>query len=282
MEPGFYTSDELSNDAYHSGLGVSNSGLKLIGSKTPAHFWAKYIDPDRVRESSTPAQMIGTAIHAAALEPDKFADEYIEAPFNARNAAGYKAWAAAQTKNIIMPADMVSVKGMHKSLYQHSPARSLLRSSGQFELSAYANDPETGVLVRARYDLLLDNGWAVDIKKCQDASKAGAAKAIGTYGYYHQDAFYRCVHKWLTGENLRGFAFIFVEESPPHAVCVYTLAAEDVMRGYAECRRNLNLYAECRRNDSWPGYGEGAVEIELNQWDRKRLDQKSTTPEQTP
>lgn len=272
METGFYTSDELSNEQYHSGAGVSNSGLKMIGSKTPYHFWANYIDPDRVRSSSTPAQMIGTAIHAAALEPDKFDDEYIVAPFKARNAAGYKAWAAEQKKNIIMPADMDSVIGMRKSLHGHKTAGALLRSSGQFELSAYANDPETGVLCRARYDLLLDNGWGVDLKKCQDASPSGAAKAVGNYGYYHQDAFYRMVHQWLTGEPLRGFAFIFVEEQPPHAVAVYTLAAEDVARGYRECRRNLNLYAECRRNDSWPGYGTSARELQLNQWDRKRLD----------
>jgi len=272
METRFYTSDELTNEQYHGGAGVSNSGLKLIGSKTPRHYWAQYVDPDRIRQASTPAQMIGTAIHAAALEPDVFEEEYIVAPFEDRRKAGYKAWAADQDKNIIMPSDMTSVLGMRKSLHAHPEANRLLTSSGAFELSAYANDPETGALVRARFDKLNDDGWAVDLKKCQDASYAGAAKSIGNYGYYHQDAFYRCVYKWLTGETLRGFAFIFVEENPPHAVCVYRLAAEDVARGYAECRRNLNLYARCLELDSWPCYSEDMTEIQLNQWDRKRLD----------
>ena len=92
MTPGFYTADQLSNAEYHSGPGVSNSGLKLIGDKTPFHFWGRYLAPNREQSKSTPPQMIGTATHAAALEPERFEDAYVVAPFKARNAAGYKAW----------------------------------------------------------------------------------------------------------------------------------------------------------------------------------------------
>lgn len=272
MKPGFYTADQLSNAAYHSGPGVSNSGLKLIGDKTPFHFWGRYLAPNRETHQSTKAQMIGTAIHAAALEPDKFEEEYVIAPFKDRRAAGYKAWSKEQSKHILLPGEMRNVKGMHRSLHAHKTAGALLRAAGQFEFSAYAEDPETGVLVRARYDLLLDSGWCVDLKKCQDASPTGAGKAIGNYGYFHQDAFYRDVLTWASGEEPAGFVFIFVEEEPPHAVGVYQLSIDDINRGRRLYRRNLNIYAECLQRNFWPGYSDDPVEIDLPSWDRRRID----------
>lgn len=272
MTPGFYTADQLSNAEYHSGPGVSNSGLKLIGDKTPFHFWGRYLAPNREHGKSTAPQMIGTATHAAALEPARFEDSYVVAPFKARNAAGYKAWAEQQNRHILLPDEMRNVLGMRRSLHQHPVAGALLRAPGQFEYSVYAEDPETGVLVRVRFDLLLDSGWCVDLKKCQDASQVGAAKAMGNYGYFHQDAFYRDVLTWAAGEAPRGFAFIFVEEEWPHAVGVYFLSADDVLRGRRLYRRNLNLYAHCLERNYWPGYSEQALEIELPTWDRRRID----------
>lgn len=272
MKVGFYTADQLSNADYHSGPGVSNSGLKLIGDKTPFHFWGRYISPDRPPSKSTAPQMIGTAIHAASLEPDRFEQEYVVAPFRDRRAAGYKAWADSQTRNILMAEEMTNVLGMRRSMHAHPIAGALLRAAGQFEYSAYAEDPETGVLVRVRFDLLLDSGWCVDVKKCQDASPLGASKAIGNYGYYHQDAFYQDVLTWASGEQPRGFAFIFVEEEYPHAVAVYQLSSDDRHRGRRLYRRNLNLYAQCLERNTWPAYSDQALEIELQSWDRRRID----------
>lgn len=274
MKPGFYTADQLSNEQYHGGAGVSNSGLKLLGDKTPFHFWGRYLSPNRPKHVGTKPQMIGTAIHAAALEPAKFEEQYVVAPsaFKDRRAAGYKAWSEQQTRHILMPGEMANVRGMHSSLHQHKTAGALLRAAGQFEFSAYAEDPETGVLVRARYDLLLDSGWIVDLKKCQDASRAGAGKAIGNYGYFHQDALYRDVLTWASGEIPAGFAFIFVEEEWPHAVGVYYLSLDEITRGRRLYRRNLNIYADCLQRNYWPGYSEDAEEIDLNSWDRRRID----------
>jgi exodeoxyribonuclease VIII len=272
MKPGFYTADQLSNADYHGGEGVSNSGLKLIGDKTPFHFWGRYLSPDRPQFQSSKPQMIGTAIHAAALEPARFDEQYVVGQFSARNAKGYKAWAEEQTKHILLADEYRNVLGMRRSLHQHPVAGALLRSPGQFEYSVYANDPETGVLVRVRFDLLLDSGYCVDLKKCQDASAFGAAKAMGNYGYFHQDAFYQDVLTWAAGEPPRGFVFIFVEEEWPHAVGVYCLTMDDRARGRRLYRQNLNTYAHCLERNVWPSYSEQAVEIELNSWDRRRID----------
>ena len=271
MQPGCYSCDKLSNEQYHGSAGISNSGLKLIAEHTPAHYFAAYRDPDRVRQPTRP-QMIGTALHAAALEPAAFASEYIVSPYPDRKAAGFKAWSAEQSKIILTPGDAVNVYGMRASLQGHSRVRRLLSAPGHFEFSVYAIDPETGQLCKVRFDRLLLNGWAVDLKKCQDASPEGAAKAIANYGYFQQHAFYNDVFLWATGASLEGFVFVFVEEAPPHAIGVYVIDAEDVDRGRRQYREALDVFAQCSESNHWPAYPEQPVEIALPYWKRRALD----------
>lgn len=53
---------------------VSPSFLKEF-RRSPAHAWAKYVDPERV-EDQTAAMRIGTMLHCAILEPDRFSSAY--------------------------------------------------------------------------------------------------------------------------------------------------------------------------------------------------------------
>lgn len=281
MTPGFYTAAELSAERYHSGPGVSNSGLKLIGDKTPLHFWARHVDPQRRQLKGSAPMFIGTALHAAALEPDVFARTYVEAPFSARNAAGYKAWAKKQADDglqILMPDEALNVTGMRRALWSDPEVAALFRDAFEFEYSAYSHDPETGVLVRIRMDLLTSSGWIVDLKKTQDASPEAVSKTIANFGYHHQDAFYTDALTWACGEPPRGFLFVFVEELPPHAVKVVRLVEEDRERGRRLYRRNLNTYARCVETGQWPGYG-GSQWIELPQWARRSIDSLTLAPE---
>lgn len=73
MKPGIYRG--LPNDLYHGGPGISKSGLDLI-RKSPAHYRAVVTaDNDNARKP-TPAQALGTALHALVLEPQEFARTY--------------------------------------------------------------------------------------------------------------------------------------------------------------------------------------------------------------
>ena len=279
MDPGFYTAVELPADRYHSGPGVSNSGLKLIGDKTPLHFWARYLDPKRQPEPSSQPMFIGTAIHAAVLEPDVYRQTYIEAPFEKRNSAGYKAWAKEQDRLILMPDEAANVAGMRNAVFHHPTAARLLADAIEYEFSCYERDPVTGVLCRIRMDIFTKAGWIVDVKKTQDASKAAVARTIGKFGYHHQDAFYGDVLHWASGMPPAGFAFIFVEELPPHAVGVYVLEPEDRDRGRRMYRRNLNTYARCLERNEWPGYGDDAQFVGLTGWARREIDNLTLTPE---
>lgn len=71
MKPGVYA--DLSNHDYHSGEGISNSGLALV-RRSPLHYLARRTAAND--NTPTPAQAIGTAFHALILEPHLFAQQY--------------------------------------------------------------------------------------------------------------------------------------------------------------------------------------------------------------
>lgn len=71
MKPGVY--EGIPNAEYHSGPGISKSGLDLI-HRSPMHYHAVVTaENDRV---PTPAQELGTAAHALILEPEVFTATY--------------------------------------------------------------------------------------------------------------------------------------------------------------------------------------------------------------
>lgn len=69
----------LSNDEYHGGVGVNKSLLDIV-AHSPAH--AKYAMDNRAENDNepTPAQVLGSAFHALALEPHVFSDRYVVKP----------------------------------------------------------------------------------------------------------------------------------------------------------------------------------------------------------
>lgn len=71
MQPGVYRN--IPNEDYHHGPGDSKSGLDLLRKSPIALHAAKTGAIDR---KPTPAQALGTALHALVLEPDSFATEY--------------------------------------------------------------------------------------------------------------------------------------------------------------------------------------------------------------
>lgn len=71
MKPGVYS--DISNDDYHSGPGISKSGLDLI-ARSPMHYWHAVNSAND--NQPTAAQAIGTAAHCLILEPEQFAKRY--------------------------------------------------------------------------------------------------------------------------------------------------------------------------------------------------------------
>lgn len=257
MKPGIYAADQLSNPAYHSGPGISCTGLKKI-AVSPAHF-------KRGEFKQTPAMAMGSATHSAILEPESFAKQFVTLPAGKdRRSAEYKAMCASHgTDNVLVSADSFQIGAMQSAVRANPVANKwLYQEPGRNELSVYAKDPETGVLVRCRFDRLLDRGFSPDLKTTTDASPRGFSNAIAKYGYAFQAAFYLDTYFWATGDVLDGFGFIAVESKAPHNVMCYRLDDESIEVGRNQYRSALNTYANCLESGIWEGY-DGASEEQL-------------------
>lgn len=253
FSPGIYPC--LNSADYHSGPGISCTGLKKVAI-SPAHY-------KHGESKQTPAMFTGSSTHAAILEPDLFARQYVTLPQGKdRRSSEYKALCAEYgADNVLTSADAHQVAKMQESVRSNPVAHKwLYTEKGRNELSVYAKDPVTGVLVRCRFDRLLDRGFSPDLKTTTDASPAGFSKIIAKYGYAFQAAFYLDVYHWATGDVLDGFGFIAVEKSAPYNVMCYRLDDESIEIGRTQYRAALNLYANCLESGVWDGYDGSAEE----------------------
>lgn len=253
--PGIY--EGMPNDVYHSSNGISCTGLKKVAI-SPAHY-------KHGESKQTPAMFTGSATHAAILEPDLFARQYVTLPQGKdRRSSEYKALCAEYgTDNVLTSSDAYQIAKMQEAVWSNPVAHKwLYTEKGRNELSVYAKDPATGVLVRCRFDRLLDRGFSPDLKTTVDASPAGFSRIIAKYGYAFQAAFYLDVYHWATGDILDGFGFIAVEKSAPYNVMCYRLDDESIEVGRTQYRAALNVYANCLESGVWDGY-DGSAEEQL-------------------
>ena len=251
---------DLSNEAYHASSAISKSGLDLI-ARSPAHY--------AYRSPSAPsrAMEMGTAIHTALLEPDRYATEYVTVDCEDRRASAYKeAVKVHGSERVLTRAESDKIGGMSVSVQGNPHAQSLLKHDfAATEVSILTVDPETGVNVKCRFDLLAGNK-ALDLKKTQDARPDAFAKSVANYRYMVQAAFYTDVYRWETGMELEAFGFLVVEEEMPHASAIYVLDDDAIQYGRKLYRRDLNRYAECLNANEWPSVDQTPQILSLPSW----------------
>lgn len=261
---------EMSDREYHSHNSISNSGLALLASKTPAHFFASLTTP----RADTPAFREGRNIHCAVLEPDRFNAQYCVMPkFDMRRTVDKQLAAefheANHGKTCIDKEEAERCLAIQNSVRAHPMAAALLQG-GNAERSYFTNDPITGVAVRTRPDYETEY-CLVDLKTTLDASSEGFARSAYAYRYHQQAAFYLDTMEWATGIKRNSFFFIAVEKSPPYAVQVFRASEAFIARGREAYREALNTYADCLQTGVWPAYNEAASGLNLPPWAEARL-----------
>jgi len=252
---------DLSNADYHAHDSISKSGLDLI-ARSPAHF--RYQE----KREPTRAMVIGSALHAAVLEPDLFASQYmLLRNVTDRRASEYKQAVAVHGADFVLTGKEADyVAGMQESVLQHNKLRGLLAEPGRAELSVITKDPVTGVAVRCRFDWLTDEGVPVDLKTTVDARPDAFSRSVSNYRYHVQAAFYCDVWEWETGEKLDRMVFAALEKAMPHAVQLYMLDDEAMAVGRKLYREALNTYAACLDSGHWPAYDEDVQLLNLPPW----------------
>ena len=262
----------MNNADYHRHWAVSKSGLDQI-AKSPLHYWARFLDPDRVWTEATPAMRLGTALHTHVLELSKWDEQIAVAPgdINRRTKEGRAQWAAfeaaAKRKTVITADDAAQVMAMGRTVLRHPAAAMLLGLPGKAETTHMWTDASTGLECKCRPDWLADDGSiVVDLKTTKDASPRGFKQSVANYRYHVQAAWYLHGLEQAIGKRPDQFIFICVESTAPYAVAVYAADAEMIERGHDQAMRDLAKLAVCKAADHWPSYSDQIEPIGLPGW----------------
>jgi exodeoxyribonuclease VIII len=260
LEPGIYP--DISNADYHAGPGISKSGLWTIYTKSPAHY--------RFGErEDNPTFDLGTAIHTAILEPNKFEGSVLKGPADRRGNKWTDAVAeAANSGRLLLTAgDYEAALTVRDAVHADAWVNAIITGGKPMvEHSAYAADPATGVMRRCRPDLhRADLGVMLDVKSALSAHPDDFARAVTNYGYHAQEAFYTDTFR-DAGGSIEAFCFLVVEKKAPFAFAVYELPPSIVEEGRVAMRKTLDLYAECEAKNHWPAYGSGVQELSFKRW----------------
>lgn len=275
----------LENADYHRHPAISKSHLDQV-ARSPLHYWARYVDPNRVEPEPTPAMQLGSALHTHVLELDEWDARYVTAPegIDRRTKAGKAEWeaftAAAADREVISRADADVVRAMARGIYSHPAAALLLEQlPGKAETTHMWTDQATGLQCKCRPDWLTDDGsLIIDLKTTDDASRRGFQRSLANYRYHVQAAWYLDGIEHATGRRPEQFIFVVVEKKPPHAVAVYAADAEMLQVGALTAARDLEVLATCRAAGVWPGYSDQIEPISLPGWMRPRADGQPLQP----
>lgn len=208
---------DLSNTEYHARPEISSSDVKMVASKSLAHWKAK------VRKPSS-AFAMGSAVHALVLEPEK--SLVIRGPEDRRGDKWKKAQLAADIDGatLLTEGDYDLAHAIAEATRAH-PVVAMYLADPSFvaEASIFAKDPATGVDIKCRPDGWIDSqGIIFDVKTTRDASPDGFPREIRNYGYDLQAAFYlRCMR--AAGHDAKAFIFVAVEKEAPYAVSLHAL-----------------------------------------------------------
>jgi exodeoxyribonuclease VIII len=264
-----------SNEEYHGNTGaISVSGLKQL-KRSPAHYWARYLDPNRQEKEETAAMKFGTATHCAILQPEEFDDKYTVIPegLDRRTKEGKEIWKLIldSGKTPIPGNDWVILKGILESCLKFPELQEILtHESVAFEHSVYFD--WYGTPCKFRPDATIapcerwPHGLILDLKTTQDAG-SDFIRSVWRYDYHMQQAFY-CEGFMRMFDTLipPDFVFLAQETDAPYANAMYYLPDDLVEYGMNQCVELLALYNTCRDADQWPGYARALQCLQMPGW----------------
>lgn len=267
IESGLY---RISNEEYHSGPGISKSGLSRI-LRSPAHF--------KTPQKETQALFDGQAFHVGCLEPKRFKEEYIVLPDDCRPRSGkgmkerkeeFMSYIASTGKTIIVQETIDMINGMRESLEKSSHAMELL-SEGEAELSGYVYDPENPeILLKARFDWLnKKNEIMVDLKSTTNARPEAIIKDAYKYHWDMQAFLYLYVITHITQKTHEDFYFIAIEKEAPFALNIFKPSSEFINHGGKRIYQAIGIYKQCIKSKEWPSYSPDIKSLELPRWVEK-------------
>lgn len=276
----------LADDEYHGAKwALSSSGARMLLPPSAPALFRHAMDTERKPKREfdfghiAHRLLLGDGARFEVLHPEVVglkADGTAAA--NPRATAGWKQAEQEARERGRVPIhadDFRKAEAMVSAVRAHETAGPLF-TDGKAEVSLFAQDPDTGVWLRARPDwwtALDGRAVFVDFKTAVSAEpETFARKATRDFGYHVQAAVYRRVAALLGLGDVR-FLFVACEKTPPHLVSVTGFDAAALAEADRLCSQAIATYAACVESGRWPGYPPQIHTASLPPW------QLASTPE---
>jgi len=262
--PGVYES--MTEGEYHIGPGreALSKSLLMELARSPLHCRQAMDAP----KEPSPAMMLGSALHAAILEPERFSVAY--APFDGdrrtkQGKADYQA-IVDSGKTPLSQADMNVIQGLTEAVREHAVCHDLL-SQGMPEVSLFWKAPIWEVMCKCRCDWLApDAGVIVDLKTCPDASIGAFARDAARYKYHWQASWYLSGAEAVIGPGAWRFIFLAIEKTEPFGIGLYELPPEALDVAKEQVKPLIGTFWNCQEEGVWPGYEPEIITLNLPSW----------------
>jgi exodeoxyribonuclease VIII len=242
----------LTNDEYHLHSAISKSKLDRI-NKSELH----YLKP---QESNADHFTFGQAVHDAILLPDLFASKYIIQPesIKIRRGKEWEAFLEANKEKEILKKDDYDFAILMRDRIMSHPLCSKIFKNGEPEMSYFGNIDGLDVKCKPDY---VSKEIIIDLKTTKDASPDGFSRAIGSYRYHVQSAFYLDVCSQVLNTEIKDFLFIAIEKEPPFAVGVYLIDKESIDLGRKHYLQDLKKIKNLDTNKQYSGYNQDTLQV---------------------
>jgi len=300
LPPGIY--DGLPNEVYHGdcceGPSISSTGIKAC-LKDPFTYWqTSPLNPEYARKEAEAKRKVaeagappppaskftrfatGSAAHLMLLEPDLVSQgiavvpEDMLASNGALSTKAAKAFVQEQAEAgrvVLKPEEWDRICDMADALGSNERVMKLLEG-GTVEQSHIWQDPETGVYLKSRPDVMPapGNPWIVDLKTTDydDISKWEKA-AVADHNLHMQAALQLAGAHVVGGLNPAGVCYI-VQNTKNSRIAFRWFDVNqhrdllDVAR--LNLRKGINAFAHCWEYGDWSGPWEVESGIELPDW----------------
>ncbi len=241
---------------------LSNSMLNVFRNSATL-FEGRFVTNTIPEPEPTPAMKLGTWLHMALLETDRWSDCIAKQPvgIDRRTKAGKEQWESFCDSNKgreIVPADDHElVERMFNAVRKNETCRSLLDASGLVEEAIYfAKDSRRCKLDKLVHDSHQLPVCILDVKSCNDPSPAAFQRSMANLRYHCQAAWYQDAVRERVGCTLP-FYFLAVGTSQPHDVAMYECSEESLQIGREANTRTVEQIEACRESGVW-----------LNDWNK--------------
>ena len=249
----------MSNEVYHAQAGISSSAVKAVYKKSVAHWKGE-------KRSQTAAFTMGTAIHSLLLEEDR--NLVVKGP-KTKVSAAFKAMKEdlSEDQVLLTEVEYNVANCVARGALDNPTCRAALRHENrENEVSIFAEDPVSGLMLKARPDLMIESQQTVyDVKSTQDSSPKGFSQECSKYAYFLQAAFYVYVCK-LAELDIKEFSFIACEKTAPFISHMHVVGPEALEWATEHMHRTLAIIAEANSNgDFGTGWGDYSI-LEKPKW----------------